>query len=182
MKQNEKTKHSILTWLESLVKDEKKLRILVFCGLALIAILFLTSLLPDNKKQTTAPETAVSMDDDAAALEARVLHIVQSIEGVGRVQVMVTLESGSQTVYQSDVKRQTGEAKEDLQEEVVLVDGQSGSRQALVQTEKPPAVQGIVVVCDGADDIQVQSRVTEALTTAFGISSARVAVVKRGAE
>lgn len=174
--------------LEALVKDDKKLKIIVICGLCLIGILFVLSLFPKEEEQTkTKAVQTVTTEEYAARLEKKVVEMVSQIEGAGNVQVMLTLESGTETVYQSDKKEQTdtnttdGESDytRDLQETIVLIEGENGRKQALVKTEKPPAVQGVVVVCDGAENSLVQKRITDAVTTAFSISSARVAVVKK---
>ena len=100
---------------------------------------------------------------------------------------MLTLESGSEYVYQSETKRSTdrtdtsGETtQERLDDEhtIVMVEGDNGKKQALIRTELTPKIQGIVVVCDGADQVSIQTQIIDVLTTAFGISSARVSVAK----
>jgi len=58
------------------------------------------------------------------------------------------------------------------------VDTEFGRREALVLTRRPPRVQGVVIVCEGADNILVQEKLISVVTTALGIPSTRVSVVK----
>ena len=62
----------------------------------------------------------------------------------------------------------------------LLVEDAEGHSQALPTTTVEPKVRGVAVVCQGADDPLVATRVTEAVTTALGISSNRVCVVRLG--
>lgn len=171
--------------LESWLKDEKKTRILLAAGGLLVAVLFLGSLFP--QKEESAPKTSesastVNLEEYTAAMEQRVSSLLSQIEGAGQVQVFLTLENGEETVYQSDTRsdqtKSDGSGQYSSQDSVVIVEGEDGRREALVQTQKPPAVKGVVVVCSGAEDISVQKQITEAVTAAFGISSTQVAVVK----
>lgn len=186
-------KKNPMSFLEHLIQDDKKLKLMIFCGLCLIGILFLSSILSGEKKEKNTSETTVqteviTMEQYVEQLEKKISDLVGRIDGAGRVQVMLTLENGSETVYQSDYSRQMersettgGSYQEQLQESVVVIEGENGQKQALIKTEKAPAIQGVVIVCDGAENSRVEQRITNAITTAFSISSARVAVVKYSA-
>lgn len=186
----EEKKTKLWSSLESLMKDNKKRRLFLICGLGLIAVIFLSGLFPEKEENPTL-ETgdAITMEEYGKKLEEEVEKLISQIEGAGSVRVMLTLENGSETVYQSDRREESEEnsreeerdSRRDLQETVVMIEGENGRKQALIKTERPPSVQGVVVLCDGAEDVLVQKRVTEAITTAFSISSARVAVVQKAA-
>lgn len=69
----------------------------------------------------------------------------QLIDGVGTPQVMLTLESSSEYVYQSETKRssdQTGESgtavqqREDSEQTIVMVEGDNGEKQALIDPDR----------------------------------------------
>ena len=48
----------------------------------------------------------------------------------------------------------------------------------MIQKQLEPTVKGVVVVCEGGDDIGVQQRVIDAVTVALDISSSKVCVTK----
>lgn len=185
---NEKEKVKPIKILEAVVKDDKKLKIIVIAGLLLVGLLFLSSLFPQKTvTEKSAAMQTITMEEYANTIEQKVLEMTKSMEGVGNAKVMVTLENGKETLYQQNTKKQTDtqgnaqtgqSANENIEQEVVLIDGGNGTKQALIKTEKAPTVKGIVVVCDGAGDVQVKARIIDCLKAAFGISSARIAVVQ----
>lgn len=176
-------------FLDSVMQNSKKRKLVLLAGAVLIGIIFLSTFWggKEDRKEKTQPVSQISEETYVAQLEDKVKNLLSGIDGVGTPQVMLTLESSSEYVYQSETKRssdQTGESgtavqqREDSEQTIVMVEGDNGEKQALIRTELPPKVQGIVVVCDGADRIEVQAQIVDVLTTAFGISSARVSVAK----
>ena len=55
---------------------------------------------------------------------------------------------------------------------------QNNQKQALVEKVMEPVVQGVVVVCSGADNISVVSDITNAVCVALNVTSNRVCVIK----
>jgi stage III sporulation protein AG len=126
-------------------------------------------------------------------LEEKLGGMIGEIEGVGAAKVMITLQNSGETIFARTEKRgfdrQTHPAaaeiaagniseQENTEQGYVIVENENGRRQALVQAQLEPAIQGVIIICDGADDIYVQSRVVNAVSTAFGIPSTRVCVEK----
>jgi stage III sporulation protein AG len=122
--------------------------------------------------------------------EEKLADIVGSVAGVGRVKIMLTLEQGPRYLYAQEGKTQQDrtedvlasgqrkvESKDSSEQKYIMVDA-SGTKQPVVTAQLEPEIKGVVVVCDGADDIRVQTRVTSVVTTALGLSSAKVCVVK----
>ena len=85
-----------------------------------------------------------------AELEAELASICSDVRGVGACRVFVTFERGEQNSYKGST---------------------------LIES-KPPKVQGVTVVCRGADASQVQSELTEMLSALFGIGANRIAILK----
>ena len=94
---------------------------------------------------------------------------------------MITLEKDAEQVYATEEKKSTktdGDTMDDDAEtNYILVKDSDGSQKALKITEVLPVVQGVVVICKGGDDPQLQQKITDAVTTALHISSARVCVI-----
>ncbi|MEG2175049.1 MAG: hypothetical protein RR135_06160, partial [Oscillospiraceae bacterium] len=123
--------------------------------------------------------------------EKRLAELLGQIEGVGRAQVMITLENGVETVYAQDEKQCSDKTtsyagqipdrvneKEEFQQSIVMVGGQTGGKnQALVLTQRDPTPKGVIVVCPGASSAAVRTRVIEAVTTVLGIGFHQVCVV-----
>jgi stage III sporulation protein AG len=60
----------------------------------------------------------------------------------------------------------------------ILVESGYGSKEPLIRTQLEPKIQGVVIVCEGADNIRVEQSLINVATTTLGISSARVCVEK----
>ena len=121
---------------------------------------------------------AAPQDDTAAAaqasyaqdLETKLQTVLAKTEGVGNVEVMVTLEQQQETVYVTD--RQT-EADGSATVSHVLPGG-SG----LVQTVRMPQVLGVAVVCTGGGDVAVQNRVVALVQALTGVGANHITVAK----
>ncbi|WP_308754016.1 hypothetical protein [uncultured Anaerotruncus sp.] len=174
----------------------KHSRTLLFVGIAGMALIFLSTVIQtggSNKPNPSVGAGQLTSQEYVAQLEERLTGIVGSIEGVGRCQVMVTAESGVEYVYAveetqnvnrtnsyngDEVARET--QQENTEQKYIVVDAGNGKKEALVKTERQPAIQGVVIVCEGAGSMVVQERVTQAVTTALGIPYNKVCVTKLG--
>lgn len=84
-----------------LADEQKRVKLLVLMGLAGLALLAVSAWLP---AESTAPPAVQgeSTADYAAQLEQRLTALISRVEGAGKTVVMVTLESGSESVYATD--------------------------------------------------------------------------------
>lgn len=172
---------------------KKGTTILLIAGLAGMVLILLSTMWPSSAgKSSRSSSSAISSDEYAAKLQKQLESIIGKIDGVGRVQVLVTVESGVQYVYeqnqksasdksstsQTDGGTQTQENNSNEQNPVI-VDNASGGQSPLVRTELQPAVKGVVVVCDGGDNATVKENVTDAIMTALDLPSTHISVSKR---
>lgn len=174
-------------------KDSKWTKAVIFAGFIGIALILLSSLLPKtsgNQGSNSEQCATTSSEEYLKQLEEKVQTLVEKISGVGNSNVMITLENGVENVYANSEKKSTDNTtdssssgtskatdKNNTEQNVVVVDGKDG-KQALVVTQKEPTVKGVVVVCDGGDNLTVVQDVIDAVTTALRITSNRVTVVK----
>lgn len=158
---------------------DKVMRLLLWIGLAGIALIAVSEWLPSHKEETK--ETAVSLTASQVerAMETRISALLRQVEGVGACRVMVTLESDVQTVYATDTVSSVGvDGSSSLSENYLTVDTEAGPV-GLLLTHLQPTVKGVAVVCDGGDRAVTRQRVIEVVSTAFHISERRVCVVKQ---
>lgn len=182
---------------KSFFQDDKKVKILSAVLIAGIVLIALSEFWPSSGK-TKEKEDSVSdtmtMQEYSQKLEDNIREIVGSIRGVGNLKVLVTLESSEETIYAQETKTSVDskqdamsengktQLKESTEQKYLLVEGEDGTKQALVKTTKEPEVKGIVIVCEGGDSTTVKSEVINAVTTALDISSSRVCVTKIDSE
>ena len=159
-------------------------------GLVGILLIGMSSVLGGSSSDT--PADTLSREDDpmvyAAALEQRLETMVSAIEGVGKCQVMVTMEQGTEYIYATQEKNtvdasQTSESarfstgsRSSDEETYIMVSTAEGEQPVLV-TALSPKVKGVVVVCGGANNSNVCQMVRTAVSTVLNISSNRICVV-----
>ena len=175
--------------LKTWAKGGRGQKLLIAVGAVAMGLILLSELLPEKPQATEAPTAAsVTAEEYAKQLETRLAEIVGGIEGVNGCRVMVTLENGVEYRYASEQKSGSNyeensangssrlSQKDDSEQSVILVDTGDG-RGGLLVTEVQPTVKGVMVVCGGGQQPEVQQRVTEAVTTVLNITSKRVCVI-----
>ena len=165
---------------------------LFFVGLAGICLIFLSDILFGGREGSTgaarqSTQQAVSAATGVQELETRLTEMLESVQGAGKVQVMITLESAGETVYARDEQSDTQttqdgsdgvtDRKESYKSEHIIVDAADG-KQPLVETHIEPEVKGVAVVCEGGDDITVIKRITDLVSVVLGLSTNRICVTK----
>ena len=175
-------------WADRLKAMLGKKNALFALGIAGILLLGASELLPsttDSEKPAAQTSGELSVSSQEQALEQRVQEIVGTVEGAGKVKVMITLEDAGETIYAQD-EQLDAEHQYDENGQKVL-DRNSGQsshlffdsgsdEQPLVETVRQPTVQGVAVICEGAGDVSVESRITQVVSTVLGIPTNRVCV------
>lgn len=120
--------------------------------------------------------------DDIWELERKMEEILSKMSGVGRVDVMLTLECGGELVLASDsTLRYSGSPQNpndyDRSSETVTVSGKSGT-EVVVTQERSAKYRGALIVCDGGDNDKVRLKIVEAVCALTGLGADRVAVVR----
>lgn len=142
--------------------------VLVFLlGLVLMAI-------PGREKQmqqqAAAPPQTVPGESMEEALEA----LLSQIHGAGRVEVLLSVANGRETVYQTDEDGSTDTVRRDT---VTVTDG-ARNQTGLVRQVNPPGYRGAVVVCQGGDSAAVCLAIIDAVSKVTGLSADRISVLK----
>ena len=134
----------------------------------------------DGKTAERASPQAAALVE--AELQQEMEDILGRIQGVGEVQVLLTVESdGERQLAQDSELSYSGStaAPEDYSRssQTVLVD--DGSAEAPVVTRTVyPTYRGALVVCQGGDRADVKLAVTEAVAALTGLSADRITVAK----
>lgn len=155
---------------------EKGRRVLIICGIALIALLLFGSFSPraDSGSPSPAAENAAQTERET---EQRLAQLISKIDGAGSCTVMVTLDTSSQRVYAEERRRSssTGDSVTTSSEDSSVALAGSG-KEALETGTVLPQVRGVAVVCTGAADPAVKEKIANAVCGALGIRLSRVCV------
>ena len=167
---------------KNLFSGENAKKIPIIGAAAVMVLLMLSTVSCGGKTQTRARTETV---EDAAKiereLEQRLTELIAKIDGAGTVNVMVTLDSSTRTVYEKDVKTETNAAETSdsgtqnnaRETEVVLA---GSSKEPLEAGTVQPKVRGAAVVCGGAEDPVIREKVTYTVARALNIGISKVYV------
>lgn len=144
--------------------------ILLLGAIAGVALLFL-----GNRESASGADTQASVYDLSrdeiiiyqTYLEERVEKLCASVNGVGSVSVIVTLEGGFSSEYAVEYK--------DGNEKYVTV-GSGSSQNGLFLKRNAPQIVGVGVVCHGGMNPSVQKELTSLLSAALNLPSNRIYV------
>ena len=153
----------------------KKYRFAALVALAGVVLM----LLPGKKDSMPDAETAERETFSLEETERRMAEMLGAMDGVGRVQVMLTLHSGETLSLAEDSSATLGSGGDVRQDSQVLtVNRGSGKQEVVVTRRLYPTYQGAVVVCQGAGDSRVRLRVLETVSVLTGLSSDKISVVQ----
>lgn len=133
-------------------------------------------------------ETA-SADVYAFRLEQSLEALLSTMDGVGRVKVMVTLKDSGENIVEKDTSRiRNGTTEVDSaggsrnttgitdSEETRYQNGQGGA--PYVKQRLCPRVEGVAVSAEGGGNAQTVRNITEAIQALFGIEAHKIKIVK----
>lgn len=160
--------------LISYVKKYRYVALVVLVGVVLM-------LLPSGKgeRQTSSDQPVnVSEAYSLAETEKRLEQLLGRIRGVGQVQVMLTLKSGSSLQLAENRSTSLRDTEDRQDRDVVTLNRGSGYEDVVVTEQTYPVYQGAVVVCQGAGDSSVNLAVIQAVSVLTGLGSDKITVVQ----
>lgn len=132
-------------------------------------------LLPGKDPQETEGQGIIETADNIMSLEEALSEILSTVQGAGKVKVMLSVASGEETLYQSNRNlSENGSGKEDT---VIISDSQRNEL-GLIKQINPPVYQGAIVVCQGADSPAVRLALTEAVARVTGLTMDKISILK----
>lgn len=124
-------------------------------------------------------------------MERRVREILRNVEGVGEVDVMITLRSSAEKVVHVDRKKSRSSTEEKdsaggtrklMSEEIgetSLMAGSSGAEQPVIEKELEPEISGVIISAQGGGSASVRVEISEAMEALFGLPAHKIKVLKR---
>lgn len=185
---------------KSLKKNFYNLLIVLLIG---VLIILVSSFFTNDKKSATAiakKETSKEenvikeqeVNDVLSSYEAsqkdQLKTILSSIEGVGKVEVMLTLESTSEKVPAVDVTKSTtntnekdnsGGTRENVQQTdgtKIVMSNTGDTNTPLILKVLNPKINGVVIVAEGGENKTLQYNIIKTVSTLYNIPEHKVSV------
>lgn len=175
--------------------ENKKLinYIIVLLVSSILILVFIRGIYPKNKKnidqviKKDPDEYNIEVDNYENVIEKKLVNILKKLEGVGDVDVMLTLEDSIEKVPASNTTTTKESTKETDSEggirEVIREDKSKQllnmSDDIMVLKEINPNIKGVIVIAKGAENPIVLENIYLAVQTVLGLSSNKVEVFSR---
>lgn len=137
-----------------------------------------------DTKETAADTEYVS------GLEQKLERILSQMEGVGEVEVMITVSDMGESVIEKDCENTSTVTSESdsaggnrtvtensLKEQTIYVET-GDETYPYIQKEKLPTIEGVVVVAEGGGNSVVVSNISESVKALLPVEAHRIKVVK----
>ncbi len=148
----------------------------------------------DNNTQVVQKDTNTTSYDTntyISEMESKFQNILRKVFGIGDVEVMITLKASSEQVplkdnpsTQESVNEVDGEGGSRTnnsitrdESTVLITDGNGNSGPYIIQ-ELEPEIEGVVVIAEGGDNVNVIKDIMEAAQVLFNIPAHKVKVMK----
>ncbi len=161
--------------LEKVLKAIKKYR---YAALVLAIGLVLMALPIKQENTQQKQEDTDNQITQEQTLEERIAAVLSQINGAGEVQIILTIASGEQVIYQTNEDTTNSGESGSVSVDTVTVTDADRNQTGLIRQVNPATYQGAVVVCKGADDPAVQLAIVDAVSKLTGLGSNRISVLK----
>lgn len=138
----------------------------------------------------TQAVTAGSTEEYAAYLEGKLKKMLESVRDVGKVEVMITLESSEERIVEKDMTAERSQTEEqdsaggtrtvsssNTGYQTVYQEGSQGA--PFVVKTIPPKVEGVLVVAEGAGKGNMTGEITQVVQALFGVEAHKVKVLEK---
>ena len=140
-------------------------------------------------KESGVEQPAANYSGYEKELERKLEEILTAMEGVGKVEGMITLQDNGEQVLEKDISRNSQEVTEEgevkrntyesqYQEETVFVKESGNEGQPFIAKESVPAVEGVLVVAEGGGNGKVAKNISDAVLALFPVEVHKIKVVK----
>ena len=139
---------------------------------------------------STQTVTASSTEEYAAYLEEKLKKMLEAVQGLGEVEVMVTLESSEEKIVEKDMTAERSNTEEQdaaggartvntsNTEYRTIYREDTGGDPFVVKTITPK-VEGVLVVAEGAGKGNMAGEITQIIQALFGVEAHRIKVLEK---
>ncbi len=167
-----------------------KLAIIVACGIVLILCSVEDS---EDKKEEKLEEVVYTYttDEYEKNLEERLKNLLESMEGVGAVEVMVTVKETKEkvvltekpysktTLNESDSDGGVRTSEEESRDyNTVYVTDDSGNTVPYVVNEIMPEIEGVAIIAKGGDSVAVKEKIINVVKSLFNVDANKISISK----
>lgn len=136
---------------------------------------------PQNESEVNKTSIVETVDFDVSNIEKVIEKLFKKVDGVGDVEVKLTVKSGFETIYAYDTNESASSSGESfnstIKKELIIIN-EDGEDKPIKLKIKYPQYWGALIVCEGGDDSRIKLELTQAMKSLTGISADNITVLK----
>ena len=146
----------------------------------------------DNKKLATKEENyqedIAKNDISEDSLSNNLESILTNIDGVGKVQVMITYsetskiipiyneESTEENTEETDSEGGTRKVTQTDTKKEVIYEEKDGAKELITQSTTSPKIEGAIITAEGAGSVEVKTNIIQAVEAVTGLATHKIQV------
>ena len=168
MSDSEKNLNPLLNIINK-IKQNKKLQYFLIAVMFLAVAIFVCLGLEKSQANTSESDEITSY---IQTLENKLSNTLSSVDGAGKVSVVITVESGMETVLAMETTTKETTGGKTITEIPVIVNGKT-----VVVKELYPKISGVLVVAEGAKNISVLTKIQQAIISLLDINLNQIEIL-----
>ena len=164
-------KNSKINKIIDKIKNNKKTQYLILICLVIVA--FFVFIFSNNTQQPTKTENKDFIINYVDNLEGKLSSVLSKVNGAGKVSVIITVESGMETVLaMKTTTKEDVNGKIESETSPIVINGKT-----VVVKELYPKIVGVLIVADGAKNISVMNRLQQATVSLLNININQIEIL-----
>ena len=139
----------------------------------IIAIIIVIILVSSGFTSVSSDNENKSNVDYVSSLEGKLEELLSEVNGAGKVKVVITIESGNQSVLAMEKVTIESEKGVETTEKPIIVNGKT-----VVLTEKTPKISGVMILID-KNNLSVITKIQQATTSLLNINLSQIEILTR---
>jgi len=144
-------------------------------ALGVLSLGIVLMLLPSGKAEENTQQKGDPFD--RLAVQKEMEQILSKVDGVGALQLMLSVDSGTELELAGAVSEEMDEGRAAREEKPLVLDHGS-SEDVVVIKSRYPGFSGALIVCEGGGSAAVRLSLTQAVSSLTGLAADRITVVK----
>lgn len=164
------------TIIKKIFNPKNRIKLFVAIGMIGVALILLSEI-PSSTNDNKKTNDDIVYSQYVEELESKTNKILSSMSGVGKCKVMITLDETNESFFAQNKDEKYSDSSSSKNHEYVLYDGDDGDEPLLIK-QKFPTVCGVVVVCDGGDNVVVREKIIDSIASLYNIPTSKICVSK----
>ncbi len=152
------------------LKKDKKLLLITVLGIAGMLLLLFSGGASDKQETKNTDYDIYTVEKN---IEDKLEELLENVEGVGKVRVMVTVDSLEERTFAVNTESESGENSYEYSDEYVIIE-ESGDTNGLTLKITAPVVRGVGITCEGAASNIVKQEIIRLVSAALGVPVNRI--------